>query len=890
MGAGAALPTHGDAPEYLQTDSDKELRQNWLWGVQQYASADLQANRKVVLAAVQQNGYALQYASKDLQANKEVVLAAVQQDGRALQYASAYLQAKKEVVLAAVQQNGYALQYASADFQANREFVLFSVQQNGGALEFVSEDLRRDRAFVLQLVEATKAYWLYHFAVEELREDADFRQQCREAAGTGLVWTYYDSYIMFQDMRDRFPATGASVPGGRAYEQVMWKLESSDHGGTATVWFGDTLVWGFATEEGWLHPADECGRDDVPVPAAEGRHPMWSGNVESRSARELPKVNSRHPCWCCHWLREVKRQHDEGKVICCAVSNVYKPAWVDDYGAGSSELSDARAEEFNLAKETFRNGRPEGWGQGTIKINKVKYAREAPVHEWTKKPLGEGCRWERQTLDKTTRVYNILRMLGSIEGLVKQGKEAWDSHERLFKGQLKELVVPTAGRMGPFCVVLVVPLAGTSPEPGACWGTVDLGPAWFVFPQTKVMFVVRRHEMPASNGARRPLQFMIDVVGTPGWPTCRVPMFSAALDLGSCICMRVRAAQVRTDDRSLDHAPEDLQADKELPGAKDLQVDKGFVLQAVQQDGYALEYASKDLRADKDIVIVAVQQTGRALEFASAELRRDRAFVLQLVEATKAYWLYHFASEELSEDADFRQRCREAAGTGLVWTYYESFIMSLDMRRRFPATGASIPGGAAYGQVMDMLKCDNHGGTATVWFGDTPVWGFATEDGWIHPPEECGRDDAPVPAAEGRHPMWSGNVESRSARQPPEINSRHPCWCCHWLREVKRQHDEGKVICCAVSNVFHASWVDEYGAGSSELSDARAEEFDLAKETFRNGRPEGWGQGRIKIHNVELDREAPVHAWTKKPLGEGCRWERQTLDKLNFPVYAFFMP
>ena len=96
------------------------------------------------------------------------------------------------------------------------------------------------------------------------------------------------------------------------------------------------------------------------------------------------------------------------------------------------------------------------------------------------------------------------------------------------------------------------------------------------------------------------------------------------------------------------------------------------------------------------------------------------------------------------------------------------------------------------------------------------------------------------------------------------------------------------------------------------------------RETFRNGRPEGWGQGTIKIGNVtwpkvenlyflgfpcfvrklinlffpwllqkykvEYDRQAPVHEWTKKPLGEGCRWERQTLDKLPFPVYAFFMP
>ena len=40
----------------------------------------------------------------------------------------------------------------------------------------------------------------------------------------------------------------------------------------------------------------------------------------------------------------------------------------------------------------------------------------------------------------------------------------------------------------------------------------------------------------------------------------------------------------------------------------------------------------------------------------------------------------------------------------------------------------------------------------------------------------------------------------------------------------------------------------------------------------------------------EFSREAPVHPRTNLPLGEGCRWERQTLDQMDFPVYAFFMP
>ena len=40
----------------------------------------------------------------------------------------------------------------------------------------------------------------------------------------------------------------------------------------------------------------------------------------------------------------------------------------------------------------------------------------------------------------------------------------------------------------------------------------------------------------------------------------------------------------------------------------------------------------------------------------------------------------------------------------------------------------------------------------------------------------------------------------------------------------------------------------------------------------------------------EFSREAPVHPRTNLPLGEGRRWERMTLDQLDFPVYAFSCP
>ncbi len=57
----------------------------------EYASADLRADREVVLEAVKSYGCTLEYASKGLRSNREIVLEAVKNEGWALESASADL-------------------------------------------------------------------------------------------------------------------------------------------------------------------------------------------------------------------------------------------------------------------------------------------------------------------------------------------------------------------------------------------------------------------------------------------------------------------------------------------------------------------------------------------------------------------------------------------------------------------------------------------------------------------------------------------------------------------------------------------------------------------------------------------------------------------------------
>jgi len=290
--------------------------------------------------------------------------------------------------------------------------------------------------------------------------------------------------------------------------------------------------------------------------------------------------------------------------------------------------------------------------------------------------------------------------------------------------------------------------------------------------------------------------------------------------------------------------------------------------------------------------LVRIMRDGCSLEDAPADLRGDRNFVLEAVHRTRASWLGKLASKSLQVDKDFLSECSRLAGSGLIFTYYSSPTCFPNMRLRFQISGASIPGGQAYDQVSRNMKRESGDkGISTVWFGEKLVWGHTADLGdWVHPNHDCGRDQVPLPNFSEQDAKWRSMVESRSETCYPEVGRSYICWCCHWLRLVRERQQEGKVMCCTVSNIFKPEWVALYGAGSSEVSDATADELGLPRESFRNGKPDGWGESEILIAGHAYERKAPIHPRTGLPLGSACRWERSMLDSFEFPVYAFFKP
>eukprot|EP00971_Amphidinium_carterae_P036430 716060-Amphidinium_carterae.1 len=82
--------------------------------------------------------------------------------------------------------------------------------------------------------------------------------------------------------------------------------------------------------------------------------------------------------------------------------------------------------------------------------------------------------------------------------------------------------------------------------------------------------------------------------------------------------------------------------------------DHQIVMAAVQQTGCALGFAAKECKADRQIVLEAVQQNGWALGYAAAEWKRDREIVLAAVQQSRGIpGVIKHAADELLLDSTF---------------------------------------------------------------------------------------------------------------------------------------------------------------------------------------------------------------------------------------------
>jgi len=110
--------------------------------------------------------------------------------------------------------------------------------------------------------------------------------------------------------------------------------------------------------------------------------------------------------------------------------------------------------------------------------------------------------------------------------------------------------------------------------------------------------------------------------------------------------------------------------------------DDDVVCAAVNQDGYALQFASKRLRKKKAVVLLAVKQNGLALQFASKGLRKNKDVVMAAVSAPFSH-KHHcllfdyterplmYAAPDLRVDHDIVVAAVQIDGVSLKFTSYD---------------------------------------------------------------------------------------------------------------------------------------------------------------------------------------------------------------------------
>lgn len=114
------------------------------WQCHRHASAELLRDFEFLLQLLHAEPASLQFLGPEASNDKKLVLAAVSNRGFALCAASEDLKADIDVVLTAVKQNPDSLQFASHSMRANKDIVLEAVRRNPKSVDWASDSLLLD--------------------------------------------------------------------------------------------------------------------------------------------------------------------------------------------------------------------------------------------------------------------------------------------------------------------------------------------------------------------------------------------------------------------------------------------------------------------------------------------------------------------------------------------------------------------------------------------------------------------------------------------------------------------------------------------------------------------------------------------------------------------------
>ncbi|CAB9516150.1 expressed unknown protein [Seminavis robusta] len=202
-----------------------------------FMSANLKADRRLNLAAVQKYGYALREAPDEMRDDREVVLTALRTSS-CLQFASARLRDDFDLVEVAVASSPsslehaslrlrgdvrlvmtalarstgslyFALRHASGGIKADQRFMLECVEKDGLTLEIASPKLRCNREIALAAVKSNAC--ALHYVSEDLKHDEEVLIAAMQD-GANKRSLFFDTYVP-EAMRNNRSIVLAAVRG-----------------------------------------------------------------------------------------------------------------------------------------------------------------------------------------------------------------------------------------------------------------------------------------------------------------------------------------------------------------------------------------------------------------------------------------------------------------------------------------------------------------------------------------------------------------------------------------------------------------------------------------------------------------------------------------------------
>jgi len=141
-----------------------------------YISTDLQKNKKVALAALQNsnNLYSAGYylMPDELKADKDIILASVKKNGWVIKEIEKKFQEDWDIAIAAVIQNYLCMEGLPAKLLDNEDFIMeILANQNYHVFDFVSDRLKDNKEFVIKALGIEP--WIYPSISQRLKVDAD---------------------------------------------------------------------------------------------------------------------------------------------------------------------------------------------------------------------------------------------------------------------------------------------------------------------------------------------------------------------------------------------------------------------------------------------------------------------------------------------------------------------------------------------------------------------------------------------------------------------------------------------------------------------------------------------------------------------------------------------